>query len=83
MKWHPSIHMPKEAARIWLKVTDVRVEQLQDITSKQICKEGIEVEEPYVLNGEEKDMLFQDSGILPSRNPTLTATDGMRIHGCG
>lgn len=24
-RWHPSIHMPKEAARIWLKVTDVRV----------------------------------------------------------
>lgn len=30
--WHPSIHMPKEAARIWLKVTDVRVERLQEIT---------------------------------------------------
>lgn len=58
MKWHPSIHMPKEAARIWLKVTDVRVERLQDITSKQICKEGIEVEEPYVLNGEEKRYVF-------------------------
>ncbi len=28
----PSIHMPKEAARIWLKVTDVRVERLQEIT---------------------------------------------------
>lgn len=58
MKWHPSIHMPKEAARIWLRVTNVRVERLQDITSKQICKEGIEVEEPYVLNGEEKRYAF-------------------------
>lgn len=39
-KWRPSIHMPKEAARIWLKVTDVRVERLQDITNEQVLKEG-------------------------------------------
>ena len=56
--WHPSIHMPKEAARIWLKVTDVRVERLQEITSEQICREGVEVEYPHVLNGEEKRYAF-------------------------
>lgn len=39
-KWISSIHMPKEAARIWLKVTDVRVEWLQDITNEQILGEG-------------------------------------------
>lgn len=38
--WHPSIHMPKEAARIWLKVTDVRVERLQDITDDGAKEEG-------------------------------------------
>ena len=38
--WHPSIHMPKEAARIWLKVKNVRVERLQDITAEQVVKEG-------------------------------------------
>ena len=38
--WHPSIHMPKKAARIWLKVTDVRVERLQDITEDQAEMEG-------------------------------------------
>ena len=40
-KWKPSIHMPKEAARIWLKVTDVRAERLQEITDKECIKEGI------------------------------------------
>lgn len=58
MKWKPSIRMPKEAARIWLKVTDVRVERLQEITSEQICREGVEVEYPHALNGEEKRYAF-------------------------
>lgn len=39
--WHPSIHMPKEAARVWLKVTDVSVERLQDITEDGAKAEGI------------------------------------------
>lgn len=38
--YHPSIHMPKEAARIFLKVTNVRVERLQDIDDDQAEKEG-------------------------------------------
>lgn len=40
--WHPSIYMPKEAARIFLKVTDVRVERLQDMTEDDVCSEGAE-----------------------------------------
>lgn len=40
-KWHPSIHMPKQAARIFLQVTDVRVEWLQEITVQDAIKEGI------------------------------------------
>ena len=49
-KWHPSIHMPKEAARIWLKVTNVRVEHLQDITAEDALREGAG---KYIhLNGE-------------------------------
>ncbi len=40
VKWRPSIHMPKEAARIWLKVTDVRVERLQEISGEGALAEG-------------------------------------------
>lgn len=46
VKWRPSIHMPKAAARIFLKVTDVRVERLQDIMksphgkNNQVVREG-------------------------------------------
>lgn len=39
-KWKPSIYMPKDAARIWLKVTDVRVERLQDMTDDDAEAEG-------------------------------------------
>lgn len=68
-EWKPSLFMPKEAARIWLKVTDVRLERLQEITSEQICREGVEVEYPHVLNGEEKRYAFSrlwDSTIKKS-----------------
>jgi hypothetical protein len=57
-EWKQSLFMPKEAARIWLKVTDVRVERLQDMTSEQISREGVELEYPHVLNGEEKRYAF-------------------------
>lgn len=39
-KWKPSIHMPKEAARIWLKVTNMRVERLQEMKPVDVIKEG-------------------------------------------
>lgn len=42
-KWHPSIHMPKKAARLFLQVTDVRAERLQDITPVGLRMEGIQV----------------------------------------
>ena len=45
-KWHPCIHMPKEAARIWLRVTDVRVERLQEMWASDASKEGIYFRKP-------------------------------------
>lgn len=39
--WRPSIHMPKIAARIWLKVADVKVKRLQFMTTVDFWKEGV------------------------------------------
>lgn len=41
--WRPSIHMPKEAARIFLRVADVRVERLQNIDDDGVVSEGLEI----------------------------------------
>lgn len=45
-RWHPSIHMPKEAARIFLRVTGVRVERLQEMTLKDAAMEGMDLRGP-------------------------------------
>lgn len=41
-RWRPSIHMPKKAARLFLKVAGVKAERLQDITDTQAILEGFE-----------------------------------------
>ena len=67
-KWKPSIHMPKEAARIWLKVTDVRVERLKEITEEQACMEGTDPfdEACYENNGWHPTLSDPDSGGDPN-----------------
>lgn len=68
VKWRPSIHMPKEAARIWLKVMDVRVERLQEINEKQACMEGTDPwdEACYENNGWHPTFSDPDSGGDPN-----------------
>lgn len=50
--WKPSIYMPKQAARIWLKVTDVRVERLQDMNTGDFLAEGVVIR-PEAFNDPE------------------------------
>ena len=39
-RWRPSIHMPKDAARLFLRVKDVRMERLQDMSEEDAISEG-------------------------------------------
>lgn len=54
--WHPSIHMPKAAARIFLKVKEVRAERLYDITPVQAVREGTKEEFPLLAIDEFRDI---------------------------
>lgn len=60
-KWRPSLHMPKSASRIWLEVTDVRVERVQDITEEEAAAEGMAqvVRENPHLQGKTMREVFQ------------------------
>ena len=62
-KWRPSIHMPKEAARIWLRVVSVRLERLQGISNEQIIKEGARQEKinNYIAQMPEKTEVWTNA----------------------
>lgn len=64
--WKPSIHMPKEAARIFLKVTDVRVERLKDMEDKDFISEGITFEQAMSFNNWKPTLNDPDSGGEPN-----------------
>lgn len=70
-KWCPSIHMPKEAARLFLQVTAVRAELLQDITVEGTWNEGADPYNPGVAGYEKWDVFgafaaLWDSTIKPA-----------------
>lgn len=70
-EWRPSIHMPKEAARIFLRVTDVRVERLNDMDYMDAIYEGIEPqlgEDGYPVYNPMIDFIDLWDSIIPPKN---------------
>ena len=68
-KWRPSIHMPREASRIFLRVTDVRVERLQDITDEQALREGVPEDTDYPLDSQTYCPVCKGVGLVGTLHP--------------
>lgn len=74
MKWHPSLHMPKEAARIFLKVKNVRVEQLNDMNLDDFLNEGITLR-PEAFNDPENAYWQAKDAFSFLWNSTINKSD--------
>lgn len=68
--WRPSIHMPREAARIFLKVRGVRTERLQTITIEEIKAEGLT---SAAVHAGDKEIAFKEFKLL--WNSTIKTED--------
>lgn len=74
----PSIHMPRWASRLWLTVTDVRVQRLQDISEADAVAEGIPADYLEHIHGPDGyrdlwDSLHTDPGTRWADNPWIYA----------
>ena len=79
-KWMPSTHMPKELARIWLEITGVRVERIQEIIPDDCIAEGAwPVEQRELGRGHEAVSAFRElwesTGGDWDANPWVWAID--------
>lgn len=71
-EWKPSLFMPKEAARIFLKVTDVRVERLQEVSAESALAEGAD---KYIHTNGELDENMTITSFIGIWNSTIKKSD--------
>ena len=76
-KWKPSIHMPKEAARIFLKITDVRVERLQETTGVDVVREGFKEPQNFIKAWNE---IYKEKGYGWDDNPFVWVIEFEQIN---
>jgi hypothetical protein len=74
--WRPSIFMPKDVARIFLRVKEVRVEKVQDITEEDTINEGVNNKEKFALLW---DKLNKKRGYGWEANPWVWVIEFERI----
>jgi len=80
--WHPSIYMPREAARLFLTVKDIRIERLQEITEDDAIKEG--VGDPYNYQHPEYYDQKQFEGVEINKCAFAGLWDSINLkRGCG
>jgi hypothetical protein len=62
--WHPSTNMPREAARIFLRVTDVKVQRIDDLTEQDAAEDGFEAIHSVLGDGKFEDVLEDDLSAI-------------------
>ena len=76
IRWKPSIFMPKEVARIFLRVTNVRVEKLKNITDEDIQAEGLQSRGGFAGAWDE---LYLGNGFGWDKNPWVWVIEFERV----
>lgn len=76
-KWKPSIHMPKSACRIFLQITNIRLERLQDINEDDAIMEGVLKDIELPMPNFKKELFYRDytketSGCSDAKSSFMT-----------